>query len=343
MLAYLLTKSGIPKFSSIFVKDSFISCSFAIVIHHFHIDRNTPRLLRKILHNRCLLFLLGRLCYPGEIGNNSLANFFLEAGGGGANKGCLPFTKRFRKSGWKVNWARLSGSFQRNISGSNRISEEKVVLFFWTGLMFHFFKAIFYTSFRLSLPFFGKCSWFVQMVNEILWRRWPVLNFGYHIPKPWIDRFAHANNKQQLTSEKRDSLGPKLGARAFMGLSGGRACKQTWRKATWNVSAEQNGRWNWQGKKHENVKLKEEDVPGTSLPREKREECTVKQLQRWPLSHGAKTTGKKTQLDTSRLWYSIKCQTRGVPEVICAERHTTTACLVIYSRWLLDLSPQTIP
>ena len=52
-----------------------------------------------------------------------------------------------------------------------------------------------------------------------------------------MDRFAHANNKQQLTSEKRDSLGPKLGARAFMGLSGGRACKQTWRKATWNVSA----------------------------------------------------------------------------------------------------------
>ena len=31
-------------------------------------------------------------------------------------------------------------------------------------------------------------------------------------------------------------------------------------------------------KKHENVKLKEEDVPGASLPREKPEECTVKQL-----------------------------------------------------------------
>ena len=63
--------------------------------------------------------------------------------------------------------------------------------------------------------------------------------------------------------------------------------------------------------KHENVKLKEEDVPGTILPREKREECTVKQLQRWFLCRGAKTTGKKTQLDTSGLWYSIKCQTRG--------------------------------
>ena len=31
-------------------------------------------------------------------------------------------------------------------------------------------------------------------------------------------------------------------------------------------------------KKHENVKLKEEDVPGAILPREKPEECTVKQL-----------------------------------------------------------------
>ena len=32
--------------------------------------------------------------------------------------------------------------------------------------------------------------------------------------------------------------------------------------------------------KDENVKLKEEDVPGTILPQEKRDECTVKQLQR---------------------------------------------------------------
>ena len=34
--------------------------------------------------------------------------------------------------------------------------------------------------------------------------------------------------------------------------------------------------------------------------------------------------GEPKQLDTSCLWYSIKCQTRGVPEVICAKRHTTT-------------------
>ena len=31
--------------------------------------------------------------------------------------------------------------------------------------------------------------------------------------------------------------------------------------------------------KHETVKLKEEDVPGAILPREKPKECTVKQLQ----------------------------------------------------------------
>ena len=33
-----------------------------------------------------------------------------------------------------------------------------------------------------------------------------------------------------------------------------------------------------------------------NLPREKPEECTVKQLQIWLLCGGAKTTGKKTQL-----------------------------------------------
>ena len=49
-------------------------------------------------------------------------------------------------------------------------------------------------------------------------------------------------------------------------------------------------------KKHENVKLKEEDMPGAILPQEKPEECTVKQLQGWLLYHEAKTTRKKTQL-----------------------------------------------
>ena len=48
--------------------------------------------------------------------------------------------------------------------------------------------------------------------------------------------------------------------------------------------------------KSEIVKLKEEDVPGATLPRNTPEECTVKQLQRWLLCRGAKTTGKKTQL-----------------------------------------------
>ena len=38
-----------------------------------------------------------------------------------------------------------------------------------------------------------------------------------------------------------------------------------------------------------------------------------------------------------------KCQTRGVPEVICAQRCTTNCTSHHNSRWLLDLSPQTIP
>ena len=44
----------------------------------------------------------------------------------------------------------------------------------------------------------------------------------------------------------------------------------------------------------------------------------------------------------SCLWYSIKCPTRGVPEVICAQRHTTTCMPRHNTRWLLTLSPQTI-
>ena len=47
-------------------------------------------------------------------------------------------------------------------------------------------------------------------------------------------------------------------------------------------------------KKNQNVKLRKEDVPGAISHREKPEECTVKQLQRWLLCRGAKTTGKKT-------------------------------------------------
>ena len=66
--------------------------------------------------------------------------------------------------------------------------------------------------------------------------------------------------------------------------------------------------------KHENVKLKKEVVPGAILPRQKNltEECTVKELQRWLLCCGAKTTGKKMQLDKSCLWYSKKFQPREV-------------------------------
>ena len=103
-----------PKIQLHFCKDSF--CSFVIVIHHFHIDHNTPCLLLKILHNRCFLFLLGQLCYPGGIGKG-------DGGGGEAQtRVAYHLQKGSAKSGWKVNRARLSGSFQRKISGSNGIS-----------------------------------------------------------------------------------------------------------------------------------------------------------------------------------------------------------------------------
>ena len=87
-------------------------------------------------------------------------------------------------------------SFQRKITGSNGTSE-KVVLFFGMEystrkFVFHFFKAIFDTSFKPS----GKWNLFVQMGNAILGRNSPVVNFAYHWPKPWTDPFAHVDGNQ---------------------------------------------------------------------------------------------------------------------------------------------------
>ena len=48
--------------------------------------------------------------------------------------------------------------------------------------------------------------------------------------------------------------------------------------------------------KSESITFREEVVPGAILPPKIPEECTVKQLQRWLLCRGAKTTGKKIQL-----------------------------------------------
>ena len=42
------------------------------------------------------------------------------------------------------------------------------------------------------------------------------------------------------------------------------------------------------------AKGRPKDVPGAILTQEKTDEWTVKQLQRWLLCRGAKTTGKKT-------------------------------------------------
>ena len=83
--------------------------------------------------------------------------------------------------------------------------------------------------------------------------------------------------------------------------------------------------------KHENVKLKE-NVPRAILLREKPEEC--KSI----VTFRSKRTHSRS-LETSCLWYSIKCKTRGVPDVICAQRYKTNYISRHTSRWLLDLSP----
>ena len=110
--------------------------------------------------------------------------------------------KEFPENRLESRWNTPLGSFQRKISGSNGTSE-KVVLFFWTEyskrkFVFDFFKAIFDTSFRPSRSFFGKWNWFVQMVNAIPGRNFPVLNFECHLPKPWTDWFAHVKGIQTI-------------------------------------------------------------------------------------------------------------------------------------------------
>ena len=54
--------------------------------------------------------------------------------------------------------------------------------------------------------FFDKWNWFVQMVNKIPGQNLLVLNFAYHFPKLWSDRFSHLNCKQPLLSLVSGSL-----------------------------------------------------------------------------------------------------------------------------------------
>ena len=88
-------------------------------------------------------------------------------------------------------------------------------------------------------------------------------------------------------------------------------------------------------KKHENVKLKEEDASGAILPREKPKECFVKQLQRWLPCRGAKTTRNKTQFVQSE-----GLADREVPEVIWAQKTQQLTCLVIIQGGGLTRSPK---
>ena len=92
----------------------------------------------------------------------------------------------FGKSGWKVNGKWLLESSQWKISESNGKSQN-VVRFFRTGcskrkFVFHFFKANFDTSFRLSWQFFGKWNWFSTNGKRDSRRKVPFLNFDYHLP-----------------------------------------------------------------------------------------------------------------------------------------------------------------
>ena len=91
--------------------------------------------------------------------------------------------KSFRKI-WLVNGTRLFGSWvpaekrreQPNIAKGSPVFPDGMLQKF----VFHFFKANFDTSSRLSRPFFGRWNRFVQTENAI-----PERNFQH---LPWTDR-----------------------------------------------------------------------------------------------------------------------------------------------------------
>ena len=92
-------------------------------------------------------------------------------------------------------------------------------------------------------------------------------------------------------------------------------------------------------KRHENVKLKEEDLPGAIQPREKPEECTVKQLQRWLLCVELKQPERKRSSDKGKY-----ARTGKFLKLFVHKKHMSTTCMSRdNSRWLLDLFPLTIP
>lgn len=67
------------------------------------------------------------------------------------------------KSGWKDNGTRLFGSFRRTmLIGATENLKRYMILFF----EFHFFKAVFDTSFSCSQPFFSRWSWFVHWYGK---------------------------------------------------------------------------------------------------------------------------------------------------------------------------------
>ena len=98
---------------------------------------------------------------------------------------------------------------------------------------------------------------------------------------------------------------------------GWRECKQTWWKAKWNVPVRlkqfkiEKRKVELKEKKLEKMRLKE-DVPGAACAIGVQLQISILK-QTYIFSH-----------DTSCLWSSIKFQTRGVPQAIFAQRHTTT-------------------
>ena len=119
---------------------------------------------------------------------------------------CLPFTKqKIRKIRLESKWSILflvvrAENFQeqRNIWKVSPVFPDGI---FQTEIRVPLLQSHLWCQFQASAVVFRwmELIKFVQTVNAIPGWNLPVLNFAYHLPKPWTDRFAHpdVNGRQQ--------------------------------------------------------------------------------------------------------------------------------------------------
>lgn len=141
--------------------------------------------------------------------------------------------------------SRFGGKFPRatqHVKSSSCFSTQNV-----PNRMFHFFKANFDTSLRLSWLFFGECNRLVQMVNEILGWNLPCLPLiclnceltclpMYNDKQPW-NTVQAVKNKTNLMCVARKQSSCKVGCSGLVTVIFTKRCnKPCWSNLLGKIS-----------------------------------------------------------------------------------------------------------